>query len=204
MKNLYHILSYSLIICLIISVCQNYFLWTELRNQEDNIDIASDYLMKSNDLLAEKIYNQHKFSKNTARLEFFEPGFEKVEKLRGKYQTEDIEKLNGIERYDAEELRQELLEQKHFKSKIKYLLPRRIIPKLSSQDSLYVGYTRNLFQDSKYELKVNGKLHEFTLGNRFSFPKDSTYNLELKKITISDDGQSIDTITANRILNNKV
>jgi len=80
-------------------------------------------------------------------------------------------------------------------------MPKRIITKLSNQDSLYVGYTKNRFQDSKYELKVNDQPQDFILGNRYSFPKDSIYKLEMKKITISDDGQSIDTVKAIRILN---
>jgi len=201
MKYLYQISSSTLIAFLIISVGLNYFLWTEIRIQEVFIDNASNDLVYSNDLLAEKIYNQHEFSKNTDHTGFHEPRYSEIENLRAKYQVETTRELNGAQRYDVEKSRKEQLERNHFRSNAKFLMPKRIITKLSNQDSLYVGYTKNRFQDSKYELKVNDQPQDFILGNRYSFPKDSIYKLEMKKITISDDGQSIDTVKAIRILN---
>lgn len=201
MKSLYKILFYGLVTCLIISVTQNCLLWFKIRNQEAYINKSSVELMQSNDLLAEKLTIKHEFSLSTERVIFFNLDIEEIEKLRAKHREEDMYQVDGLQRYDREKSRADLLKRNHYRSNARYLFPRSIKAKVDGLDILHVGYTKNIFQDCKYELMVDNQLQEFNLGDKYSFVRDSIKKIELRKISISDDGQTIDTIKAIKHLN---
>ncbi len=201
MKNLYHILLVGIALSLGVSMFENIRLWHKTRMQERQIEEATKELKESNEQLEQKLRTQIEFSKNINHklnsFSFFNPLKEEI----SINQDQDSLGLEGIQLYDFEKKRENELSSQYFRSTIRYMFSRDIEPKLSSQDSLYFGYSKYLIHDTKYELKINGEKHDFKFENRISKPSDEPIKIELTQISISEDGMQMDTSRAIRTIN---
>lgn len=178
----------------------NYQIWYQTRNQEHEIENATDRLIESNKSLHQKISTHLNFGEYLDNPLYRFKSKDEAKKILAEFEEEQQNNLDGVKRYEIQREIEQQLSEHYFKSTIKHMFPPKPIPKVH-QDSLHIGFTEFIIHDCKYELKINGEVFEYGYGDQYTFPAKGPIKIEMTQIKIAENEMSLDSVRAIRIIN---
>jgi len=201
MKNIANVFILALIISLSFSVTKNYSLIRELSSMYKYMTYSADVLKKDNDQKAKYHWNQGKILEQSfinfqTKPELFTEDGKLVEEY---FKSIDENKSSTIRFYLEQERRAKLNSISPFFNS-DYFNSRKLYPGLDFSDELYLGFHQSIFDSAIFEISINGVKQEVSESGQYECPIAPQVLIDMKKIYINPENQSLDTICISRLI----